>query len=98
MWPLEDAGWTVPDFSVMLVAVNLRPQQIQRTDLLSQCLIRRYQPSDVRPTLAWPYFSEDKAKPHTARVAINCLTACQTLPWLARSPYLFSIEHVWYMM
>ncbi|GFU01638.1 hypothetical protein TNCV_1521791 [Trichonephila clavipes] len=36
----------------------------------------------------WPYFSEDKAIPHAARVAINCLTACRTLPWSARS--LFS--------
>ncbi|GFW19930.1 hypothetical protein TNCV_866361 [Trichonephila clavipes] len=28
---------------------------------------------------------KDKARPH---VAINCLTACQTLPWLARPPDL----------
>ncbi|GFV72454.1 transposable element Tc1 transposase [Trichonephila clavipes] len=40
------------DFSVMMVAVDLEPQQIGRTDRLSdqlsQCLIYRYQPSDVR--------------------------------------------------
>ncbi|GFY22488.1 transposable element Tcb1 transposase [Trichonephila clavipes] len=29
---------------------------------------------------------------------MNCLTACQTLPWPARSPDLSSIEHVWDMM
>ncbi|GFX67079.1 transposable element Tc1 transposase [Trichonephila clavipes] len=32
------------------------------------------------------------------RVVMNCLTACQTLPWSARSPDLTSIEHVWDMM
>ncbi|GFU23369.1 uncharacterized protein TNCV_2369111 [Trichonephila clavipes] len=71
MWPLEDAGWTVPDFSVMLVAVNLRPQQIQRTDLLSQCLIRRYQPSDVRPTPHSKMSSASKKK--TRQYSEECL-------------------------
>ncbi|GFV61333.1 transposable element Tcb1 transposase [Trichonephila clavipes] len=33
---------------------------------------------------------------HVARVAMNCLTACQTLPWPASSPDLSSIEHVWH--
>ncbi|GFV39452.1 hypothetical protein TNCV_1231511 [Trichonephila clavipes] len=35
MRPLEDAGkhgWTVADFSVMMVAVDLGPQLIRRTD------------------------------------------------------------------
>ncbi|GFX94185.1 hypothetical protein TNCV_4292301 [Trichonephila clavipes] len=35
--PLEDAdknGWTVPDFSVMMVAVDLGPRQIGRIDCL----------------------------------------------------------------
>ncbi|GFU69537.1 transposable element Tc1 transposase [Trichonephila clavipes] len=31
--------------------------------------------------------------PHTTRVALNCLTAYQTFPWLARSPDTFPIEH-----
>ncbi|GFT10355.1 uncharacterized protein TNCV_3735841 [Trichonephila clavipes] len=58
MRPLKDAdknGWAVTDFSVMMVAVDLRPLQIRRTDWLSdqlpQHLIHHYQPSDVRPTL-----------------------------------------------
>ncbi|GFS49661.1 structural maintenance of chromosomes protein 6 [Trichonephila clavipes] len=45
----------------------------------------------IRKTLAtvpfavcWPYFSEDKTRPHAARVAMNCLTVSQTLPWPAR--------------
>ncbi|GFX80468.1 hypothetical protein TNCV_2266771 [Trichonephila clavipes] len=28
---------------------------------------------------------QDNARPHTVRVAMNCLTACQTLPLSARS-------------
>ncbi|GFW24530.1 transposable element Tc1 transposase [Trichonephila clavipes] len=31
-------------------------------------------------------FLQDNAGPHMARVAKNCLTAYQTLPWPARSP------------
>ncbi|GFY05561.1 hypothetical protein TNCV_4370701 [Trichonephila clavipes] len=34
-------------------------------------------------------------RPHTARVAMNCLTTCQTLPWTARPPDLSPIVHVW---
>ncbi|GFS96335.1 uncharacterized protein TNCV_16811 [Trichonephila clavipes] len=56
--PLKDAdknGWTVADISVMMIAIDLEPQQIGKTDGLSeqpsQCLIHRYEPSDVRPTL-----------------------------------------------
>ncbi|GFV07157.1 transposable element Tc1 transposase [Trichonephila clavipes] len=29
-------------------------------------------------------FQQDNARPHASRVAINCLTAYQTLPWPAR--------------
>ncbi|GFU33235.1 hypothetical protein TNCV_4157361 [Trichonephila clavipes] len=42
--------------------------------------------------------SEDKAIPQVARASMNYLTACQTLPWPARSPDISSIEHVWDMM
>ncbi|GFY14564.1 hypothetical protein TNCV_4827681 [Trichonephila clavipes] len=50
MWSLEDAdknGWTVADFSVIMVTDDLGPQQIGRTDQQSQRLIHRYQPSNV---------------------------------------------------
>ncbi|GFV30013.1 transposable element Tcb1 transposase [Trichonephila clavipes] len=30
-------------------------------------------------------FQQDNVRPYTARVAMNCLIACQTLPWTARS-------------
>ncbi|GFY22490.1 hypothetical protein TNCV_2177511 [Trichonephila clavipes] len=39
----------------------------------------------------------ENARPHVTRVAMNCLTACQTLPLPTRSPDLSSIEHVWDM-
>ncbi|GFV07632.1 transposable element Tc1 transposase [Trichonephila clavipes] len=39
-------------------------------------------------------FQQDNARPHTIRVAMNCLTACQTIPWSARSPDLSPIEYV----
>ncbi|GFV46936.1 uncharacterized protein TNCV_3033331 [Trichonephila clavipes] len=40
----------------------------------------------------------ENAGPHTTRVAVNGLTACQTLSCPARSPDLSKIEHVWDMM
>lgn len=66
---------------------------------------QRYVDDILRPVLL-PFllqypgliFQQDNARPHTARVAMNCLEACQTLPWPARSPDLSPIEHVWDMM
>ncbi|GFX85056.1 transposable element Tc1 transposase [Trichonephila clavipes] len=43
-------------------------------------------------------FQQDNARPHTARVPMNCLTACQILLSPARSPDLSPIDHVWDMM
>ncbi|GFX40963.1 transposable element Tcb2 transposase [Trichonephila clavipes] len=40
-------------------------------------------------------FQQDNARPHTARVAQVFLRHFQTLPWLARSPDLSPVEHVW---
>ncbi|GFT66856.1 transposable element Tcb2 transposase [Trichonephila clavipes] len=40
-------------------------------------------------------FQQDNARPHTARVAQEFLPDFQTLPWLARSPDLSPVEHVW---
>ncbi|KFM74957.1 Transposable element Tcb1 transposase, partial [Stegodyphus mimosarum] len=66
---------------------------------------QRYVDDILRPVLL-PFllqnsgliFQQYNARPHTARVAMNCLTACQTLPWPARSPALSPIEHVWDMI
>ncbi|GFV80694.1 transposable element Tcb2 transposase [Trichonephila clavipes] len=40
-------------------------------------------------------FQQDNARPNTARVAQDFLRHFQTLPWPARSPDLFPVEHVW---
>ncbi|GFT30155.1 transposable element Tcb2 transposase [Trichonephila clavipes] len=40
-------------------------------------------------------FHQDNAPPHTARAAQDFLRHFQTLPWLARSPDLSAVEHVW---
>ncbi|UYV73902.1 hypothetical protein LAZ67_11001357 [Cordylochernes scorpioides] len=36
-------------------------------------------------------FQQDNTQPHTARVIMDCLQSCQTLPWPARSPDLSPI-------
>ncbi|GFW68182.1 transposable element Tc1 transposase [Trichonephila clavipes] len=43
-------------------------------------------------------FQQDNARPRTTHVSMNCLTACQTFRYPARSPDLSPIEHVWDMM
>ncbi|GFX46463.1 DDE_3 domain-containing protein [Trichonephila clavipes] len=40
-------------------------------------------------------FQQDNARPHTARVAQDFLRHFQILHWLARSPDLSPVEHVW---
>ncbi|GFW20317.1 transposable element Tcb2 transposase [Trichonephila clavipes] len=40
-------------------------------------------------------FQQDNARPLTARIAQDFLLLFQTLPWLARSPDLSPVEHVW---
>ncbi|GFX89900.1 uncharacterized protein TNCV_1535471 [Trichonephila clavipes] len=40
-------------------------------------------------------FQQDNARPHAARVAEDIVCHFQTLPWSARSPDLFPVEHVW---
>ncbi|GFS98814.1 transposable element Tc1 transposase [Trichonephila clavipes] len=34
-------------------------------------------------------FQHDNARPHTAHIVMNCVTACQTLPWPAKSPDIY---------
>ncbi|GFV94587.1 transposable element Tc1 transposase [Trichonephila clavipes] len=40
-------------------------------------------------------YQQDNARPHTARLSQKCLQGYDVLPWLARSPDLSPIEHVW---
>ncbi|UYV83088.1 hypothetical protein LAZ67_22002161 [Cordylochernes scorpioides] len=39
-------------------------------------------------------FQQDNARPHKARVTMDCLQSRRTLPWPARSPDLSLIEHI----
>ncbi|GFX32861.1 transposable element Tc1 transposase [Trichonephila clavipes] len=45
--------------------------------------------------LSGTIFQQDKARPHTARVAQDFLRHFQTLPWPARSSSMSPVEHVW---
>ncbi|GFT81171.1 transposable element Tcb1 transposase [Trichonephila clavipes] len=44
--------------------------------------------------LTGPFFQQDNARPHTARVSQDCLRTVTTLPWPARSTDLSPIEHI----
>ncbi|GFV82511.1 transposable element Tcb2 transposase [Trichonephila clavipes] len=46
------------------------------------------------PTIHGAIFQQDSGRPHTARVAQDCLRTVNTLPWPARSPDLSPIEHI----
>ena len=66
---------------------------------------QRYRDDILRPVvlpflLQYPglVYQQDNARPHTARVAMNCLQDFPTLPWPARSPDLSPIEHVRHMI
>ncbi|GFU22171.1 transposable element Tc1 transposase [Trichonephila clavipes] len=52
----------------------------------------------ARPTGPQQRVMLNNAKPHTTRVAMKCLTAYQTLPWPARPPERYPIEHIWDIM
>ncbi|GFY17789.1 transposable element Tcb1 transposase [Trichonephila clavipes] len=62
--------------------------------------------NDILRTVLLPFlfqylsliFQKDNSKPYTKRVAMNCLTAYQTLPWPAKTLDPSPIEHVWDMM
>ncbi|GFT62883.1 transposable element Tc1 transposase [Trichonephila clavipes] len=43
-------------------------------------------------------FHQDNARPHTARVVMNCLTACKAFPWPSRTSDISPVMHVWDMM
>ncbi|GFW67585.1 transposable element Tcb2 transposase [Trichonephila clavipes] len=40
-------------------------------------------------------FQQANARPHMTRVSQDCPRTVTTLSWPARSPDLFSIEHIW---
>ncbi|GFV32466.1 DDE_3 domain-containing protein [Trichonephila clavipes] len=63
---------------------------------------QRYVDDILRPlvgpflnSLPGAIFQQNNARPHTARFTQDFLRHFQTLPWLARSPDLSLVEHVW---
>ncbi|GFT34234.1 transposable element Tcb2 transposase [Trichonephila clavipes] len=63
---------------------------------------QRYDDDILRPHvrrflkgLSGVIFQQDNARPHTARVAQDFLRHFQTLRYVARSPDLSPVEHVW---
>uniref|UniRef100_A0A3Q3BM84 Tc1-like transposase DDE domain-containing protein n=1 Tax=Kryptolebias marmoratus TaxID=37003 RepID=A0A3Q3BM84_KRYMA len=40
-------------------------------------------------------FQQDNACPHTTHVSKDRMLHVEVLPWSARSPIFFQIEHVW---
>ncbi|GFU14389.1 transposable element Tc1 transposase [Trichonephila clavipes] len=106
-------GWRMADFSVVMVAVDLEPHEESRLQLYPNDHRGRVwrspeQRGDPAFTIARHtgllqehtglIFQQDNTRLHTVRVAINCLIACETLTWSARSPDLSPIEHVWDML
>ncbi|GFW35928.1 DDE_3 domain-containing protein [Trichonephila clavipes] len=69
-----------------------------RGTLTDQCYVDDILRPHVGPFLnglPGAIFQQDNARPHTERVAQDFLRPFQTLPWLARSPNLSPVEHVW---
>ncbi|UYV72756.1 hypothetical protein LAZ67_10000543 [Cordylochernes scorpioides] len=62
---------------------------------------QRYVDDILRPVVL-PFHSHHPGltfqQDNTARVTMDCLQSCQTLPWPARSPDLSPIEHIWDVM
>ncbi|GFX99248.1 DDE_3 domain-containing protein [Trichonephila clavipes] len=64
--------------------------------------VQRYVDDILRPHvgpflngLSGAIFQQENARPHTTRVAEDCLRHFQMLPWPARSPDLSPVELVW---
>ncbi|GFV11993.1 transposable element Tcb2 transposase [Trichonephila clavipes] len=71
---------------------------VMRGTLTSQCYVDDILRPHVGPFLnglPGVIFQQDNTRPHTERVAQEFLRPFQTLPWLARSPDLSPLEHVW---
>ncbi|GFW37978.1 transposable element Tc1 transposase [Trichonephila clavipes] len=88
-----------PDVIVLeVIYFNGRtPLVVIRGTLTAQWFVDDILKTDLLPfLLQYPglFFQQDYARPHITRVPTKYLTACQTLPWPARSPNLSPIEHL----
>ncbi|GFU71813.1 transposable element Tcb2 transposase [Trichonephila clavipes] len=93
---------TAPTNSVMVwgaIAYNTRsPLVVIRGIMTAQCYAHDIlQPHvlQLMQRLPGTIFQQDNDRFHTARVSQDCLLTVNTLSWLARSPDLFPIEHIW---
>ncbi|GFV89099.1 transposable element Tcb2 transposase [Trichonephila clavipes] len=81
------------------IAYNTRsPLVLVRGSLTAQWYVHDILKPHVLPLmqrLLGAIFLQDNARPHTARVSQDCLRKITTLPWLARSPDVSPIEHIW---
>ncbi|GFW36510.1 HTH_Tnp_Tc3_2 domain-containing protein [Trichonephila clavipes] len=89
-WCLARSGWNHADWG-RFVFIDESPSNCVQTIIEDES-------GDSQGCYLDPVFQQDNARPSTARVTMNCLTACQTLPWPARSSDFSPIEHVWNMM
>ncbi|GFU65783.1 transposable element Tcb2 transposase [Trichonephila clavipes] len=102
---LSDESWFVLGTDDNSVRVWRRPDYDSRSTLIAMhgtLTGQRYVCDILRPHvepflngLPEAIFQQDNARLHTVRVAQDILRHFQTLPWLARSPDLAPVEHVW---
>ncbi|GFV98971.1 transposable element Tcb2 transposase [Trichonephila clavipes] len=92
---------TAPKAGVMVwgaIAYNTRsPLVLIRGTMTAQRYVHDILQPHV-PLMQWllgAIFQQDNFRPYTARVSQDCLRTITTLPWPARSPDLFLIEHIW---
>ncbi|GFV40177.1 transposable element Tcb2 transposase [Trichonephila clavipes] len=93
---------TAPTAGVMVwgaIAYNTRsPVVLIRGTMTAQQYVHDILQPHVLPLMQWlpgTIFQQDNARTHMVRVSQNCLRTVTTIPWPARSPDLFPIEHIW---
>ncbi|GFW35930.1 transposable element Tcb2 transposase [Trichonephila clavipes] len=81
------------------VAYNTRsPLALFRGTITAQGYVHDILQPHVLPLmqrLPGAIFQQENSRTHTARVSQDCLRTVTTLPWLARSPDLSPIKHIW---
>ncbi|GFV89451.1 HTH_Tnp_Tc3_2 domain-containing protein [Trichonephila clavipes] len=86
-WCLTRSSWNPADWGrILLPTVSCRPSKtcLERAYCTPHRPLTRGVVSFDNLTLL-VVIREYKTQPYVARVAMNCFTACQTLPWPARS-------------
>ncbi|GFT75435.1 transposable element Tc1 transposase [Trichonephila clavipes] len=89
-WCQARSMWNVTDWQNVVFSDESR--FVLRTDDNRARVWRR--PGSFLNGLSGEIFEQDNARPHAARVVQDFLRHFQTLPWSARSPDLFPLDHV----